>query len=131
MVLAADYPFLDIFFTMLLFFAWAAWLWMLIVLLSNVFGRDDLGGWAKAGWTVFMIVLPFAGVLTYLIFEYRHLGGVTSDERVRGTRQTGYNGGRVEAEGPASEIAQGKQLLDSGAITEAEFASIKAHALAH
>jgi hypothetical protein len=131
MVLAADYPFLDIFFTMLLFFAWAAWLWMLIVLLSNVFGRDDIGGWAKAGWTVFMIVLPFAGVLTYLIVEYRHLPRAAPGERMHGARGTGYDGGRVEAEGPAAEIAQGKQLLDSGAITEAEFATIKSHALAH
>ncbi len=70
MVFAADYPFLNILWTMIIFFAWVAYIWMMIVILTDVFRRRDIGGWAKAGWTVFMIVLPFFGVLTYLILQH-------------------------------------------------------------
>src|SRR6266550_4088045 len=70
MVLATDYPFLSIFWTMLIFFAWVVWIWMMVVILTDVFGRRDISGWAKAAWCVFMIVLPFIGVLTYLIVQH-------------------------------------------------------------
>jgi hypothetical protein len=66
-VTATAYPFLDIFWTMLLFFAWAIWIWVVITVLIDVFRRTDLSGWGKAGWTVFVIVLPFIGMLVYLI----------------------------------------------------------------
>jgi len=67
MVLAADYPFLDVFWTMILFFSWVVWIWMMILILSDIFRRHDISGWAKAAWIVFMIILPFIGVLVYLI----------------------------------------------------------------
>ena len=67
MVLAADYPFMDVFWTMIIFFSWVIWIWMMVLILSDVFRRDDISGWAKAAWCVFMIVLPFIGVLVYLI----------------------------------------------------------------
>src|SRR3954454_9248951 len=70
MVLATDYPFLSIFWTMLLFFAWVVWIWMMVVTLTDVFRRDDIGGFSKAAWCVFMIVLSFVGVLTYLIAQH-------------------------------------------------------------
>ena len=66
MVLAADYPFLDVFWTMILFFCWVAWIWMLIMIFSDVF-RRDISGWAKAGWCAFVLVLPFLGAFVYLI----------------------------------------------------------------
>src|SRR5215212_1120448 len=69
MPLAADYPFLDIFWTMILFFAWVCWFWILITMLADLFRRHDVSGWGKAAWTVFVIVLPFLGVLIYLIAE--------------------------------------------------------------
>ena len=74
MVLAADYPFLDILGTMLIFFAWVIWFWILIRVLVDVFRRHDLSGWSKAGWTLFMIVLPFLGVLIYLIAHGKDMG---------------------------------------------------------
>ena len=74
MVLAADYPFLDIVGTMLIFFAWVIWFWILIRVLVDVFRRHDLSGWGKAGWTLFMIVLPFLGVLIYLIAHGKDMG---------------------------------------------------------
>jgi Phospholipase_D-nuclease N-terminal len=65
--LASDYPFLDIFWTMLIFFAWVIWIWLLILVLSDNFRRRDHSGWAKAGWTLFVIFLPLLGVLVYMI----------------------------------------------------------------
>jgi Phospholipase_D-nuclease N-terminal len=67
MFLAADYPFLDIMWTMFIFFAWVIWVWLLIMVLADVFRRADLSGWAKAGWTLFVIFLPLLGVLVYMI----------------------------------------------------------------
>jgi hypothetical protein len=66
-VLASDYPFLDIFWTMLIFFAWMIWIYLLVIVLGDNFRRRDLSGWAKAGWTVFVIFTPLLGVLVYMI----------------------------------------------------------------
>jgi hypothetical protein len=65
--LATSYPFLNILWSMLIFMALVIWIWMVILVLIDVFSRIDLSGWAKAGWVVFIIVLPFLGVLCYLI----------------------------------------------------------------
>jgi hypothetical protein len=67
MALASNYPFLDIMWTMFIFFAWVIWIWLLILVLADVFGRRDISGWAKAGWTLFVIFLPLLGVLVYMI----------------------------------------------------------------
>jgi hypothetical protein len=67
MVSATSYPFLEIFWTMLIFFTWVIWIWIVITVLIDVFRRTDLSGWAKAAWTIFVIVLPFVGVLVYLV----------------------------------------------------------------
>jgi hypothetical protein len=67
MVSATSYPFLEIFWTMILVFTWVIWVWVVITVLVDVFRRPELSGWAKAGWTVFVVVLPFIGVLVYLI----------------------------------------------------------------
>ena len=66
-VLATDYPFLDIFWTMAIFFLWVIWIWLLILVLTDNFRRRDHSGWAKAGWTLFVIFLPLLGVLVYMI----------------------------------------------------------------
>jgi hypothetical protein len=134
MILAADYPFLDVLWTMLVFFAWVIWFWMLIVVLSDVFRRGDLSGWGKAGWAVFMIIAPFLGVFVYLIAHGKDMG----ERRIKDMqaqqaqvdqhiRSVAGDGG---ANGAASEIAHAKELLDSGAINDAEFQQLKAKALA-
>ena len=125
MVFAADYPFLDIFWTMIIFFSWAIWIWTVICVLSDVFTRHDLSGWAKAAWVVFVIVLPFLGVLIYLIGN----GAGMAQRRVENSQTTATSGGMTSG-GTAAEIEKAKQLLDSGAITQAEFDSLKAKALA-
>ena len=131
MVIAADYPFLDIFWTMLIFFAWVIWFWILIRMIADIFRRHDISGWGKAGWTLFVIVLPFLGVFIYLIANGDEMGQrdvaqaqasqAQFDDYVRSVSDSG---------GSVAEIDKAKQLLDSGAITQAEFDTIKAKALA-
>ena len=70
MLIAADYPFLDVLWTMILFFAWIAWIWIAITCFIDIFRRDDIGGWHKAAWVVFIILIPFLGVLVYLIAQH-------------------------------------------------------------
>ena len=133
-VFAADYPFLDILWTMIIFFCWVAWIWLLIMIFSDLF-RRDISGWAKAAWVVFLIILPFLGVLIYLIAEGK---GMTErrvqdmqasqaqfDTYVRSVATESGTGG-----GSAHEIEKAKALLDSGAITQPEFEQLKAKALA-
>ena len=66
----ADLPFLELLWTMIIFFAWVIWIWIAITVLIDVFRRHDIGGWGKAAWTVFIIVFPFLGVLVYLIAQH-------------------------------------------------------------
>jgi hypothetical protein len=67
MLLAADYPFLDVFWTMIIFFVWISWFWLLITVFGDIFRRHDLSGFAKVLWLIFVIALPFLGVFIYLI----------------------------------------------------------------
>jgi len=133
MVIAADYPFLDVLWTMIIFFAWVVYIWMIIAIFADVFRRRDIGGWAKAAWCLFMIVVPFIGVLVYLIAQHdgmarRNLEQTQAaqqrfDEQVRAA--AARDGG-----GAASEIDKAQHLLEKGAISQAEFDTIKAKALA-
>jgi hypothetical protein len=128
-LLAADYPFLDVFWTMIIFFCWVAWIWIVITVFIDLFRRHDIGGWAKAGWVVFVIVLPFLGVLVYLI---AHDNGMRERRmtEARDQKQAFDQYVRETAGGTAGEIAKAKELLDSGAIDQAEFDQIKRTALA-
>ena len=67
---ASSYPFLDILWTTLIFFAWVIFIWIAITVLIDVFRRQDLSGWAKAAWTVFVVIIPWLGVLIYLIVNH-------------------------------------------------------------
>jgi hypothetical protein len=128
MLIAADYPFLDVFWTMILFFAWVAWIWVVISVFIDLFRRDDIGGWGKAGWVVFVIVVPFLGVLVYLIAQHDGIRERTLAQS-RAEKQAFDESVRAAAGGPATEVAQAKELLDKGAITQEEFDSLKAKAL--
>jgi len=130
MVIAADYPFLNIFWTMILFFAWVVWIWMMIAILTDVFRRTDIGGFAKAAWVIFMIVLPFLGVLIYLISQHDKMAARNLERAEAMQQQFDTHVKQVAGGGAAGEIAQAKQLLDSGAINQAEFDTIKTKALA-
>ena len=131
MVVAADYPFLDVLWTILIFFLWVMWFWILIVVLGDLFSRRDISGWSKTGWALFVLFLPFLGVLVYLgvngdgMAERRatdvRQAQVQTDEYIRSVAGSG---------GAAAEIDRAKQLLDSGAIDAQEFATLKQRALA-
>jgi Short C-terminal domain/Phospholipase_D-nuclease N-terminal len=128
MLLATDYPFLDILWTMVLFFAWVAWIWIAITVFIDIFRRDDIGGWHKAIWVVFVILVPFLGVLVYLIAQHDGMRDRTV-KQAQTQQQALDQYVRDTAGGPATEIAKAKELLDSGAITQADYDAIKAKAL--
>ena len=129
MIFAADYPFLNVFWTMILFFFWVAWIWMLILIISDVF-RRDISGWAKAGWCFFLILLPFLGALVYLIAHGQGLTERRVPRRAASQEQFDSYVRTVAARGSAGEIEKAKALLDSGAINQQEFEQLKAKALA-
>jgi hypothetical protein len=128
---AADYPFLDVLWTMLIFFAWIIWFWLLITVFADVFRRHDTSGFAKVLWIIFVIVLPFLGVFIYLIVNH---DGMTQrsmkDAQTQRAQTDDYIRSVAGGGGAAAEIETAKGLLDSGAITQAEFDAIKAKALA-
>jgi hypothetical protein len=126
--IAADYPFLDVLWTMIIFFFWVIWIWIVITVLIDVFRRHDIGGFAKALWVIFVVILPWLGVLVYLIVEHDGM-------RERSTKQAQAQKDefdqyvRQTAGGSADEIAKAKALLDEGTITQQEFDAIKAKAV--
>ena len=130
--IASSYPFLDILWTTLIFFAWVIFIWIAITVLIDVFRRHDISGWGKAGWVIFIVILPWIGVLFYLIFNHdgmaeRRMKEVQAsqaqfDQYVRQTASSG---------GSAAEIEKAKALLDNGTISQQEFEALKAKALAH
>jgi uncharacterized membrane protein YcjF (UPF0283 family) len=128
-MLATDYPFLNILWTMIIFFAWVIWIWIAITVLIDVFRRHDVGGWTKAGWVILVIVLPFLGVLLYLLAN--HEGMAKRNAKQAEAQKAQFDEYvRDAAGGSASEIAKAKELLDSGAISQEEYDQIKRKALA-
>jgi hypothetical protein len=130
-LLAADYPFLEVLWTMLIFFAWVIWFWLLITVFADIFRRHDIGGGAKTLWVIFVIILPFLGVFIYLLTQN---DGMTQRNVERASAQQArmddYVRSTAGSGGAAAEIEKAKGLLDSGAITQAEFDAIKQKALA-
>ena len=129
-LIASSYPFLNVLWTMLIFFAWVIFIWIAITVLIDVFRRHDISGWAKAAWVVFVVILPWIGVLTYLIFNHTGMAERRAQEaRAAQSQFDQYVRQTARSGGPASEIERAKQLLDSGTITQQEFDAIKAKAL--
>jgi Short C-terminal domain/Phospholipase_D-nuclease N-terminal len=129
LIAEADFPFLEFLWAMIVFFAWIAWIWIAITCFIDIFRRHDIGGWSKALWVVFIILLPFLGVLVYLIAQHEGM-------RERSVKQAQEQQAAFDkyvkdtAGGSAAEIAKAKELLDAGTITQEEFDAIKARALA-
>jgi Short C-terminal domain/Phospholipase_D-nuclease N-terminal len=131
MPLAADYPFLEVLYTLLIFFVWVAFFWLLITVAIDVFRRRDIGGGKKALWLIFMLFIPFIGVFSYLIVNHDEMAQRNLEQaKAERAQFDEYVKATAGAGGAASEIDKAKQLLDSGAITQAEFDAIKAKALA-
>lgn len=129
---ASSYPFLDILWTTLIFFAWVLFIWIAITVFIDIFRRHDTSGWAKAAWVVLIVILPWIGVLIYLIVNHDGMMERRTKEAQAAqaqmddyVRKTAGSGG-----GAAGEIEKAKALLDNGTISQAEFDSLKAKALA-
>jgi hypothetical protein len=128
---ADDYPLLDLMWTFVVFFGFVVFFWLLITVFGDLFRRHDLSGWAKAGWIVFVLLLPLIGSLTYLITQGRSLADREVRQAEQAKQQTDDYIRSVAAPGyrAVDEIARGKKLLDDGAISPEEFEQLKRRAL--
>lgn len=130
MLLAADYPFLDVLWTMLIFFVWISWFMLLFHVIGDVFRRRDASGWKKTAWLVFLVLVPFIGVFAYLIANSDDMARRNLERMEAAQRDTDtYIRSVAASGGPGAEIERAKGLLDSGAITQEEYEAIKAKAL--
>jgi hypothetical protein len=128
---AAEYPLLNIVWTMLCFFGLVIWLRLLFTVFGDLFARHDISGWAKAGWCVLSIVLPFLGVLLYLGTQGDGLAERDAARLQAAQAQMDkYVRDTAGATGATQQIADGKVLLDNGTISQAEFDALKQKALA-
>jgi Phospholipase_D-nuclease N-terminal/Short C-terminal domain len=131
MILAADYPFLDVLWTMLVFFLWISWFIVLFHVVGDIFRRRDASGAKKTLWLIFVLFLPFIGVFAYLIANSDDMARRNLEQaRAAQSQMDDYVRNVAASGGAAGEIERAKQLLDSGAITQPEFEAIKAKALA-
>jgi putative oligomerization/nucleic acid binding protein/phospholipase D-like protein len=128
-VLAVYNTFGQVMWTLLVFFAWILFFWLLFAVFGDLFRRHDISGWGKAGWSIFVIFLPFLGCFVYLITQGHHIAERNVHEAQAAQAQLDSHIKSV-AGGSADQIAKAKELLDSGAITQAEYDQLKAKALA-
>jgi hypothetical protein len=126
-----SYPLLEVFWTMLIFFAFFIWIWLLFIVFSDLFRRSDVSGWAKVAWIVFIIVVPYLGVFVYLIAQHRGMSERSVKQQEAAQAQMDQYVKSVASQSdPSAQIANAKSLLDQGTITQAEFDQIKQKALA-
>ena len=130
-MLLANYSFWSVFWDLLLLFAWIVWFWLAITVFADLFRRHDISGWGKAAWIVFVIILPYIGVLVYLIAQHQGIADRNVKQAQVAQQQFDSYVQSVAAQtDPSDQIARAKQLLDQGTITQAEFDQLKSKALA-
>jgi type VI protein secretion system component VasK len=126
----ADYPFLGVLWSMLVFFLWIAWFMLLFHVVGDVFRRRDASGLNKTAWLIFILFVPFLGVFVYLIANNDEMARRNLEQMEAARADTdNYIRSVAASDGPAAQIERGKALLDTGAITQAEYDAIKAKAL--
>ncbi|MET7617831.1 SHOCT domain-containing protein [Streptomyces sp. NPDC005408] len=127
-----DYPLLNVFLTMLWFFLWIIWFFLLFKIITDIFRDHSLSGWAKAGWLVFVLLLPYLGVFVYLIARGRTMG--ERDVKQVKEREAAFQQYVREAAGPggsqADELAKLSELKSKGDISQEEFEKAKTKLLA-
>lgn len=127
------YPLLDLFWTMLVFFGFVLWFWLLFVIFGDIYRRHDIGGWGKAGWTVLIIVIPIFGSLIYLIAQGRNMSERRAAEVAAARASFEHDVRSIAANGQTAgatdQISAGKRLLDEGAITQEEYDALKRRVL--
>ena len=130
MIASSNYPFIEVFWTMLFFFCFVIWIWILFTVFADLFRRRDIGGWGKTGWIIFVIVLPYLGVFVYLIAEHKGMTERAIEQQQQAkTQMDQYVKSAAGQSDPTQQIAKGEELLKQGAITQAEFDQIKRSAL--
>ena len=130
MVTVWEYTPGDVFLSMLWFFLFFIWIWLLISVFGDIFRSDDLSGWAKALWTIFVIVLPYLGVFVYLIARGKNMSDHARRDATRRDEQLRSYVQDVAGSSTASEIEKLAQLQAQGMITDEEFRQAKAKLLA-
>ena len=133
-MLATTYPVLDAFLTMLYFFLFIIWIWLLFMVFFDIFRSHDMAGWAKALWVIFIIILPFLGVFVYLIAR----GGSMQERRVNEAQQqqkafddyVRQTAGTAGGDDTATQLSKLADLKSQGVLTDAEFEAQKAKVLA-
>jgi hypothetical protein len=131
-MLADEFGTGQVFWSMLWFFLWIIWIWLLIVIFGDIFRSDDLSGWGKALWSIFVIFLPYLGVFVYLIarghkIQEHHVREAQAQDAA--LRQYVQNVAGSEGGGTADEISRLADLRDRGVLSEAEFQQAKTKAL--
>ena len=129
-MVASSYPFMDVLWSMVIFFLFVIWIWILITVFADIFRRRDIGGGMKAVWIIFVILLPYLGVFIYLIAEGSKMAERSAKDMKAAQAQQDDYIKSVAGSSPADQIERAKELLDNGAISQAEFDGLKAKALA-
>ena len=122
----------QVFVSMLWFFLFVIWIWLLVVVFGDIFRSDDLGGWGKALWTIFVIVVPYLGVFVYLIARGHKMGAhaaAAAQAQDAATQDYIRSVGASNGNSTADELTRLADLRDRGVITEAEFQQSKTKAL--
>ena len=127
-----NYPLLDIFLSTLYFFIWILWIMLLFWILMDIFRSDDLSGWGKAGWVIFVIILPFLGVFVYLIARGKSMGERQArDAQARDDQFRAYvKDAAADGQSQSDELAKLAGLHQQGVLSDQEFAAAKAKILA-
>src|ERR1700722_13552879 len=127
LITSTSYPFLNLFWDILIVFAWILFIWVAIICFTDIFRRRDISGWGKAAWVVLIVIIPWIGVLAYLIFNHNGMADRSEKQAQASQAQfDDYVRQAADRGGPAGEIETAKKLLDSGTITQYEFDAIKA-----
>jgi len=114
----------DVIWSMFVFFFWLIYIWIFITIFADIFRRDDIRGWAKAGWMILLIFLPLIGALIYVIARPKM---TEQDKRLAEEAQTRQE--RLATYSAADEIAKAQQLKEAGAISDEEFQELKRRAM--
>jgi len=131
MHLASSYPFLEVFWTMVIFFAFIIWIWILFIIFSDLFRRHDVGGFGKVLWVIGIIIFPYLGAFIYLIAYHKGMAERQAQAQADAQKQfDSYVQSVASQNDPTDQIAKAKSMLDAGTITQEEFDSLKAKALA-
>jgi len=129
-LIATSYPLLEVFWTMLIFFAFFVWIWLLFTVFADLFRRSDASGWVKVGWIVFIVILPYLGVFIYLIAQHKGMTERAIQQQQAAKSQMDEYVRSIARSDPTEQIAKGEELLKQGTISQAEFDQIKRRALA-